>query len=321
MLSPLVEGFVVESLTEIRSEFGEEKKILVESLLQSRDSEHWTSFIHQITGPFLKKISVPTRVIPSNQYEEQLKELNQILNNKETYEKLLCAFNLLNSNAEVSKHVPGMVLFRLCSKMIDKLVQFVFHEMKRAKSTPDHGISEMSELEKEAFCVHIRKLLQDYYKRGLRHGSQLWLSRCACIRQKFIESNDASEPPSVDMVLDNRSWVTDSDGCSKLKLTETCVKFFLSVEKIVESRIYNKEESVTCDIIVNIVLKDTDMLDAWHSLTMLYFSEVEALVFMKDLIIIVTNLSLRLEVGRVRDMQVNTKRVQKYALRTDLKRN
>ncbi|XP_034245728.1 uncharacterized protein LOC117647866 [Thrips palmi] len=319
VLQPLVEDMVVTTLEEMQLEFGKEKREYIEAILNSRESENWKTFLSEISDPFLEKFSMPTKIFPSNQYGDELKELNRLLNNREAYAQLLSSFDWLNITVSVPQHVPGMVLFRLCSKLVDKLAQFVFREMKEKKPTCNEAsVEKMSDIEREAFVIHVRKLLQEYYKRGLKGGSKVWLSRCACIRQKFIESGDSSEVPTVDMVLDNQSWEQDKSGNVKLKLSDSCVDFFTKVEEIIES-LFKGNESVNCDKVVDVVLKSIELLDAWFSLTMLFFSEVESLVFMKDVISIVVNLSMKLEVNRLREE--NRGRVNKYALRTDLKRN
>lgn len=320
VLQPLVEGMVVTSLEEMQLEFGVEKRVFIEEILKSKEAENWNTFLSDISEPFLETLSKPTKIVPSNQYTDLLKHLNQTLNDRETYSKLVSFLESLSNSVSVPKHIPGMVLFRLCSKLVDKLAQFVFKEMMEKKPTlTEDNIGKMTDIEKEAFVIHVRKLLQEYYKRGLRHGSKVWLTRCACIRQKFITNDDSNEAPTVDMVLDNGSWEQDNSGSSKLKLNDTCVNFFFKIEEIVESLIRVKDESVNCDKVVDIVLRSIDILDAWFSLTMFFFPEVEALVFMRDVISIVVNLSMRLEVGRMREETRG--RANKYALRTDLKRN
>lgn len=321
MLKPLIEEMVLTSLHEMKGDFGEKKKEYVEAIIGSKEAENWNNFLSEISEPFLLTISKPTKILPSNQYEDQLKQLNNILNDKEAYSKLLCSLESLNILVIVPKHIPGMVLFRLCSKLIDKLCQFVFREMREHKltnETDETSSEKMSDIEREAFLIHVRKLLQEYYKRGLRNGSKHWLSRCACIRQKFIRSNDLCEAPSVNMLLDNESWEQDNQGNVKLHLSEMCVYFFSEVEEIIESLIKTKENYIDCDKVIDVALRSVEILDAWCSLTMLFFTEVEAIVFMRDMISVLLNLSLRLEVGRMRE---NIGRVKKYALRTDLKRN
>lgn len=309
----------MKALEDIKEEYGEHKKVFVEGVLKSTSSVPWHNFTIVIAEPFLKSLSQPSKLMPSNQYEEQLKALNSTMNDTETFSELLDSFKSLypDNEPQVPERIVAMILFRVCSKLVDDLSEFVFREMKSKKES---NVSElfparlMSKIEKEAFSLHIRKLLQKYYTRGLRQGSGIWLSRCACIRQKFFDC-ELSDPPSVDMVLSEKAWANGD-----LKLNGKCLAFFSSLENIIENLILRKVHPINCESVTPIVLKNIDMLDTWHYLTLLFLSEIEALVFMSDLVTALIELSLRLEVGRMVSCDMEA-RTQKYALRTDLKRN
>lgn len=329
---PEIDVLLISALEEIQLEYGNEKKQFVKNVLNAIETrpEDWHQFVLKFAVPFLDVLSKPTKIMPSNQYEEQLMALNKMLNEKESYNSLLHSLKFLTfyesgpSNSQTDSPVPGMVLFRLTSKFLDKLTELVF--VKMLKNQPEQetfNYQIRDEVEKRAFALHIRKLIQDLYVRGLSLGSKVWLARCACIRKRFIETyDDYSDREIIEMICQDDSWTEDDSGQVKLKLFNEVISFFLELEEIIESVICNKSLEINSDSVVNIVLmpEKSKMLDLWHSLTVAYFSEVEALVFLKDVTTMVTSLSLRLEEGRIRGRIVDG-RAPKYALRSDLQRN
>ena len=62
------------------------------------------------------------------------------------------------------------------------------------------------------------------------------------------------------------------------------------------------------------------MLEQWHMFTGPFFSELDSLVFLRDVVIAVVAMSLKFEVGRLKN-EILEERSPKYALRSDLKRN
>lgn len=307
-------------------EHGEEKRKFVLSILDSIESRQpdWFHFIEIIAEPFLNNLSRPSNLIFSNQYEEQLVALNKIFNNDEEFSKLVDALKFLSMDASFSNScVPGMVAFRLFSKFVDKLVQLVFKIMKESTSLePLPSTGPISTLEVEAFIIHMRKLIQEYIKKGLRQGSTIWLARCSCIRHTFVQSCDIGEPPSIEMVLNNDSWQNVIDGEVSLRLADGAIKIFTFVESVVDKLIFKKSKQINCDSVLSYFFEpdNSHIVNEWHTLTKDFFSEIESLVFFRDLVKVIVNLSLRLEEGRLRGMEA-CERVQKYALRTDLKRN
>ncbi|KAK3933218.1 Zinc finger protein 646 [Frankliniella fusca] len=321
-LKPLVESFVTKGLKEISQEPGEEKKKCVLSVLKAVDIESsgWSSVLEIMSAPLLCSLSTPTKVLPSNQYEEQLIFTNEKMNDEVFVRDLLNALKLLVRDENFSDKTLKMVLYRVSSKLVNDLCKFVFDEMVVNKEEVElSAVREMTEVEKDAFVLHTRKLLQEYYKKGLQFGTKLWIARCACIRQCFISSTELNEAPTVDAFLNNSSWEEDGSGVVKLKLNETVVSFFLDLERIIEAQI-RKQIQVSSDNVMDVVFQTHSMLDKWYSVTKNYFSEMEALLFLKDIVVVIILFSLKLEAGRLRDLQAQD-RIQKYALRTDLKRN
>ena len=184
-LFPYIENLVIEALEEIKIEHGEEKRKFVEGILESIESRQadWFNFNLIVAEAFLSSLSNPSNLMFSNQYQEQLVALNQILNNDEKFNELVEALKFRNLDQAFSNSfVPGMVAFRLFSKFVDKLVQVVFETMKKSPCLePLPTTNVISVHEETAFLIHTRKLLQEYVKKGLRRGSKIWLARCSCI--------------------------------------------------------------------------------------------------------------------------------------------
>ena len=333
VLVPEIDALVTESLEEIKLEYGEEKKKYVECILKATTTRpnDWCHFVEKFSEPFLMNLSNPTKIMPSNQYEENLVNLNKMLNDRESYNSLLESLKFLTSDVESVEHpvplnspIPGMVVFRLTTKFLNKLAELIYSSMLKHQPEQDTaGYAINDDVERRAFILHLRKLLQDIYIKGLRLGSKVWLSRCACIRQCFVDTLDeCTEQEMIEMICNDDSWIENKEGEIKLKLSDRVVKFFLEVEEIIDFVIHDKTVETSSDAIVNIMLRPekSDVLDLWHSLTVGHFSEVESLVFLRDIIIVLVSLSLRLEEGRMRG-EIVRGRAPKYALRSDLQRN
>ncbi|KAK3908145.1 putative transcriptional regulatory protein [Frankliniella fusca] len=290
---------------------GEGRKDFVREVLASVSQmpEEWKNFIQSLCEPMLMSFAKPTSLMPSQQYEDQLKALDRYLNNEPLIASLVTDFSQFASpHGEV---VPRIVLTRLCFKLLDVILQFEFEAMKAGKNTSE---VQPQEINREDFEIHLRKFFQMYYMKGVKSGSSRMLARCACIRINFIDSN--CEIDSINLIIDNTSWEEDANGTVKVKLKETVVDFFYSVEKIIQSFLISGK-TVNTNNVVDVLLEKNILLEPWYILSNA-FEEEESLIFLSDIISKLVKLSIKLENRKVRG-EVGNK--EQYALRTDLKRN
>lgn len=120
----------------------------------------------------------------------------------------------------------------------------------------------------------------------------------------------------METICKNSSWENHL-----VKLNPYVVHFFKSVEVLIVSLLKSKA-AVTPSVIIDDLFKEQNVLklDLWYALTASSFPVIESMAFMKELITGFVKLSLKLEVTRLRDVEIQG-RPGKYALRTDLKRD
>ncbi|KAK3918211.1 ATP-binding protein Uup [Frankliniella fusca] len=302
-----------DALKEMLQEPGAEKQEYVKKIIDSSQnmSEEWQQFIAQLAKPILDSFRKPCSAMPSQQYEDQLRALNKILNDKQQFLCLTNNFKVFADNCN-KESITEIVLTRLCFKLHDFILKFEFEAMK-VIDLPDVPLVPHS-VDKGAFEVHLRKFFQCYYLKGLKSGSTRMLARCACIRLHFIEYSDESLAQSTDFILNNASWEEDANCSAKLKLKDRVVSFFISIEEIIQSL----KGSVKTDSVLDVLIRKNILLEPWYLLTNV-FEEDEALVFLSDLISIFIKLSMKLEDKRLREEEV--KKAKQYALLTGLKTN
>ncbi|KAK3927017.1 Argininosuccinate synthase, partial [Frankliniella fusca] len=317
-LQPLIESFVINSLKEILHEYGEEKKEFVQEILKTAElpeNSDWNGFLQSISEPVLFRICKPTKMLPANQYEEQLVCLNQLLNDKQKFSNLLQQLMTLSLSFH-TEALGKVVLYRLLSKLVDKMKPI-------QKDKEDRNVKVTFDAQETvAFEIHMKRLIQKYYVKGLSNGSKVWLARCACIRQRFVEGRDYGSGPTVEEIVSSNAWDEDEDGDFKIKLTSTTLNLFIGLESIIECLIL-QSTNVNSENVLNVLLnknENAELLESWYTLTSPFLSETESLVFLKDIVSMICTLSLRLEVGKLRNID-SQQRIKKYALRTDLKRN
>ncbi|KAK3921441.1 50S ribosomal protein L7/L12 [Frankliniella fusca] len=130
-IEPLIESFVVKALNEIALEHGDEKKQFVSEVLEISQCgvSEWNDFVSNILYPILQSVCKPTKMLPANQYEEQLISLNKLLNNEEVFSSFLAQLMSLNATSS-NQNLGKMILFRLLTKLVDETLHFVFSEMR-----------------------------------------------------------------------------------------------------------------------------------------------------------------------------------------------
>lgn len=321
-----VDEFMRESLQEIMEEKGnDERTKFVSKVLNLTGSSRWRKFVKAISEPLVINICKPSKVIPSNQLEDQMVTVNKLLCDTVQYSALVEMLSKLSSESIYGEsNVPGMVLFRLVHKFSDKLLGFVFDKMKSGSVEQEPGIDRIKSVHEEvAFKVHMQKLVQHLYIKGLHIGSKSWLAKCAVIRKNFIDVKvELEEQAIIRTICQDSSWEENKDGDVIVSLTEDCLEFFINLEEIIESLLKKTNVDINCDVVLSIMFEPVNAgkLNLWYALSENCLSEVESIMFLKELATLVIDLSLRFEVNRLRRKQ-DSNRIQKYALRTDLKRN
>lgn len=273
--------------------------------------QQWETFIEALTSPILSSFKKPTSAMPTLQYEKQLISLNIFLNSPNA-KMLLIDMKRLCGEDNIEDLLPRIVLSRLSFKLLDSILECEFKAMSATKENESRDLPHKL-VDRECFEVHLRKLFQAFYVKGINSESTRMLLRCACIRRNFIDSE--SDADSVELICSNISWES-----GEIKLKERIVDIFVHVEGTIERFLSNKmSNSVMLDAVFDDLLDNRILLDYWCLLTTDTFREEESLIFLRDMVSNLIKLAVRLETNKLREIETQGK--GKYALRTDLKRN
>lgn len=173
-----------------------------------------------------------------------------------------------------------------------------------------------SEEEKKAFEGHMTKIVRIYYYKISQLRGPVWPARALCVRKEFFVCEDDDFVFHKDM-LNMALWLE-----GHLKLSEKVLNFFSEVEQEIR-KVLRETSSVTKDAVLERIINCPQhaILNYWCLLSQGYFAEKDAVTFMRDVISIVVNVSIRLEEKRMLAFEQQNKRLPKFSLRGDLKRN
>ncbi|KAK3922095.1 putative DNA polymerase [Frankliniella fusca] len=314
-----VPSFVSDIFQEILTEpnLAEEKREVVDNMIASEGSANFLWFCESISDLISTPILQRTKLLPSNQYEEVLSGVNHSLNNEETFEDLRCkACFLIPENYHSSKYLRN-VLFRLCFRLCELVQIQVLEEMKESQDdlTDPAAVEVFQNKEEEgAFDEHMRRLFKVYYAKAQSVCTPVWNARCLCMRRMFFYCGD-NDLVTENMLLDPEAW---KDG--SVTISKAALEFFVSVETVI-ALVFHEQRQYSKEIILEYVLKRINIFNNWHRLTSGYFSESDALIFMKDVVLLYSDFSIRLEEKRLKIQEQEKKKLPKFSLRSHLKKN
>lgn len=308
-----MDSLLLETLEEIKTEdrIPAEKFKVVESVIDSQGKAPWADYSSYIGSLLCNNIAQKKKVMPSNQYEDVLVSLNKSLNSESVLKNLREKFKAMCGDSIYIDQLN----FRICTRMCENLQLIVMQEMRVADSVPptiSHSAPTITELEKEAFSEHMTKLLRTYYFKIVCMPGPVWTTRALCVRREFVEGPDGTVSSTADIA----DWVKN------VHVSANALKFCIDVEEIVRS-VFKQNKQVTLDLVLHEISSTPQLtlISDWHVLTAEYFSEQDSFTFMRDVVSMITNLSIRLEEKLLQNKESHKRALPKFALRSSLKRN
>jgi hypothetical protein len=327
---PYVDDYLEEILKDICSEsrIPNQKLLLAQEMLNSKGSENWVNFLIAISSEIIQILTERGKVMPSNQYEETLSALNSKLNNQDFFEDLKLKMMFCVRDTFQNSPYLGMLVFRISFCLCEKIQLLVMSEMRNPVHTSktvvsvEEVVSTLSSTvnspeEKKAFEDHMSKLVRKYYCKVSQLVGPIWAARALCVRKEFVVST-ADDFVTHKALIDAALWLQGT-----VSLSERALHFFCEVEQEIQ-KVFKETKQLSKErILENIsTSQQPSLLNDWCVLTSGYFSEKDALTFMRDFISIVINLSVRLEEKRLFGLERESKnRLPQFSLRGNLKRN
>lgn len=315
-LSAKLPDYFAEVLEDISKEpaFGVDGALKKE-LVQCISSSDSTLFLAELSQPLFKIVLTKKKIMPSAQYEESLSKLNELLADKIFCDSLknkllLC---IPSDKRNVSHVVVKRLVWRLVSSLLYKMQQSIFRGMKlkhRAALTK----FVMSESDRDAFKIHVGRVLRTVYRFGMNKTNNVWILRCKCLRERFV---DAPDKLTNDQFINESLWKENS-----VFLSRSCLNVFMGLERISQD-LLSSSSPCTANIIFK-KLSDPEnvfILEELRILTQGILNEDLATSLLQELIRILTSLSGRLEARRSLDMHTKTQKTSTVSLRTNLKRD
>lgn len=311
--------FFKEILTEISKEpavgiMGAQKRECVAALSQASSTDV-SLLLEAVSKPLMECVLLRTKIMPSAQYEEALKNVNKLLANpvfcEDVKSKLiLCAPEVLSGKSD---NVLQRLVWRITTKLMNAIQERVFRYM-RAKHLAAYESYTMKEDEMETFKNHIGNILRAVYKFGLKTQNSIWALRVKCLQERFIESSKAM---NSDLFLNSNLWEENI-----ISVSSAAFSFFLGVERIIQSQL-DSESACTAKFVFDSLtnVENLILLDHVRELTRGILSEDLAMDFTHDLLKSVTELSGKLDAKRKLDKVKQKQKASQVSLRTNLKRN
>lgn len=288
------------------------KKAIVTYMLEN-PSEEFRDCLSNV----IKSTIVRSSVYSQLQCMHCVKNLYEVLGGSERYELMMNSLAGSLSDELQDRKVIGMVLFRLCTKYLEKvLAKTVAKQMKRAEHTfAPLQSSDVQQEELEDFQKFVSVFLCIVYRFGSQCNNVMWKMRMRCMRSQFIddceEDSDMFEPASSSL-----------QGNSNLSLSTNVLFFFVSLENMIRSAL---SSAVICSVddILKSVTSDNGqyILDKWYLLTSGYLSESQSHKFMVYIVKNYSVKSIKAEIDRKKKADESGKLLPKVALRTGLKKN
>lgn len=208
----------------------------------------------------------------------------------------------------------GLVLARLCNQIPDEVMIFVTGEMavmsRRRENPPQSIVCD------EQFIARVSSVIRLYFAKATQLRSEVWQVRSSCIRDTFIMyKDDAYSSPTE--IVKKSNWLEKN-----LVPSECFLTFCREVDNIIAGQIDSKKSLELDDIVLLLLEKENSCITiAWESLTECYLEDEDSVVFMRDFVSVLLRGSLKLQEECVRGQVEERKRLQKFGVRDNLKRN
>ncbi|KAK3914506.1 ORF4 polyprotein [Frankliniella fusca] len=321
-VEPKVAGIVLMIVREMSVELNvpEEKEGILKHVQSLEESNtELVEFGKEISKPILDGILKKSKLLPTNQYEEVLSSVNKYLCEERNMLQLQLSFSrCLPSLYRESKYLRNIV-FRISFRLTEELELLVLREINsQYKSNAAVSIPAQntfgSETEKRAFKDHILKLMRTYFVKANRINTPVYRSRCECIKRRIFETGD-EDFITTEIVLDSQSWLQE-----KIYLSDRAVEFFLHIQGVIKISLQDESNDLRQHVLDKIV-QEVAPLNLWHTLTVNYFSESDSLVFMREVVMMVVDMSVLLAEKKLKVVANEQKKLQKFSVRENLKRN
>lgn len=314
------DGIVFQIVTETSNEpfaSATKKKYLCE-IIERRDllGHDWVALVEALSRPILDILSKKTKLLPRNQYEESLAQLNFLFNQEEYRKSLLDKFMKCLAAEDIDMDCVWLIIYQLFSRASEEFQALIFKEMRlttpSVSSLPLDPTTTMSDAEKKLFCDKICTVVRNYYSKAISISNEVWQTRCECLRQRFmIFFDDIQKSDIVKKLL----WLE-----GKICIADNVLEFFKGLECVIQKSVVGMRPVLPDAIITSLIQSQHDLINIWHSITSGYLSEIDSLLFMRDFVKIFVNLSVRLEEFKLQ-REEGQQRLQKFATRDNLKRN
>ncbi|KAK3908149.1 Potassium-transporting ATPase potassium-binding subunit [Frankliniella fusca] len=308
-------SFVNQVLEEMMQEpnSASEKLNTVGNMIKGKDSQEWFYLVSCLSGLISGSLAKRTKLLPKNQYQEFQTQIITALNDDEKFYELK---NVLSHLCQSDKELPysSNILFRLCIRIGELVQSYLISKMKQVKDSDEAFFPVMSEEEQVGFKFHLRKFFQNYYLRAVSLNNEVWKARSLCIRNRFV-INTGGEPVGSQDVLDNIKW-----DDKQLDISESALTFFKGIEIIIRS-VHQTTGSYGLDNVLNTLIDNADLLNAFHFLVTGYLGETDTISFLREMVQLFYSLSLRKEEKRIMQSEESKQSLAKISLRQDLSRN
>ncbi|KAK3920608.1 Phospholipase A1 member A [Frankliniella fusca] len=313
------EGIIRLILEELVNEsFSSEcKKNLIKVALENtgKHVSEWAVFVDLVSKPILEILTKRTKLLPRNQYEESLSQLNVLLNDDEVITRIREQFiKFLPEDHELQQ--VGFIIFQLCTRLSEEFQMIILRQIRKNETLVPTSIvsSTRSQVEMKLYADKIGSIIRNYYSRATAiRNNDVWNTRSECLRLRFmVFVDDIPRKEIVKKLL----WIE-----GKISVADSVLECCDGLECVIKNFRENTSEPVIADTVIKSLLEnENEIVNIWHTLTSGYFAELDSLLFMRDFVKIFINLALRLEESRLQRL-VGEQRLQKFATRDNLKRN
>ncbi|KAK3915052.1 Phospholipase A1 member A [Frankliniella fusca] len=265
--------------------------------------------------PILEILTKRTKLLPRNQYEESLSQLNVLLNDDEFITRVRQQFiKFLPEDHELQQ--VGFIIFQLCTRLSEEFQMIILRQIRKNETlVPTSIVSPTrSQVEMKLYADKTGSIIRNYYSRATAiRNNDVWNTRSECLRLRFmVFVDDIPRKEIVKKLL----WIE-----GKISVADSVLECCDGLECEIKNFRENTSEPVIADTVIKSLLENENVIvNIWHTLTSGYFAELDSLLFMRDFVKIFLNLALRLEESRLQRL-VGEQKLQKFATRDNLKRN
>lgn len=289
------------------------KRLFLDELSTQLLHAEWKDLFEAVSDPILVLLCEKSKVLPLNQYEQCLMNVNHFLNDSmpSLVEKLTAC-----CDHHIDSELAGRIVFRIASKLLEKLQTIIAKDIQETEQSDRlEETLMMSESEMKAFEESIGAQLRNIVKTSLARCSSSVHAQSLCVREKFV---CCQQLVSTDYFLEKKYWFSGDEN--SIVISDKVIQFCLAVERVVRN-FSSKEKIITEHEVFEEVLKMSDVLDSWYLLTNAHLNEDDSLKFMKSFIQYFVKRSSHKEVLKKNRLEEKQIKATEAALRTHLHRN